>query len=358
MVQRERTHQPAQPLHITHRVPVALPHQIDMEDQHQHPRAAHNAASTTATSLDETLSLLITAFHILHHQGLLDECGHVSVRNPDDPSTFFTSNVPAILLSSRRHLSQWNVRDGSPVTDPVGGCTASEPTSDSEHFMDSCIYDMYPGVQSVVHSQCLSTMVYGLCNSRGSMLQATYQGAGFLGDHTPIFDAEHHYSTRLSDPYPRNLCINNLTLGDRLAQTFTRDQDMEMDERMGSEVDGALGLDDNNCPDCCVVFLRGHGFVTWAVSIEDAVYRAIHVRRNADIQTSAMAQRNSTDMEVVYLSQRECKDCKETINKATPQMWLAWSAHAERSGLYRTERGGGGRSTGAGEGSTASLPCP
>jgi len=92
-----------------------------------------------------------------------------------------------------------------------------------------------------------------------------------------------------------------------------------------------------NLPDHGAVFQRGHGFVTWATSIEDAVYRAIHIRRAADIQTVAMAQRNDSDIEVVYLSEREARDCDRTINRTLPLTWLAWVAQAERSGQYQNE---------------------
>ncbi|KAJ9660511.1 hypothetical protein H2198_002447 [Neophaeococcomyces mojaviensis] len=273
-------------------------------------------------NLDETFSRLITAFHILHTNEILDEQGHVSVRNPHDSSTFFTSDVPPILVSSMNDLTQWNVADGSPVTSPYDGCqTVQQVSPHSEHFIHSCIYNRYPGVQSIVHSHCLTAIVYGLCNSRGSMLQPSYQMAGFLGHQSPIFDTAKHYAT-LPSSHPRNLLVNHKYLGDALAKTFSRPQDM----------DGAVDL-----PDHGVVFQRGHGFVTWAGGIEDAVYRAIHICRDAEIQTTAMTQRGDGDLEVVYLDEREAKDCEETINRATPQMWSAWVAQVERSGLYHND---------------------
>ena len=273
-------------------------------------------------NLDETFSRLITAFHILHRNKILDEQGHISVRNPYDSSTFFTSDVAPILISSADDLTQWNVSDGSPVISPDDGRqTVQQVSLHSEQFIHSCIYDRYPGVQSIVHSHCLTGIVYGLCNSRGSMLQPSYQMAGFLGHQTPIFDTAEHYPA-LPSSHRRNLLINHKYLGDALAKTFSHHPDM----------DGAVDL-----PNHSVVFQRGHGFVTWARGIEDAVYRAIHVCRDAEIQTIAMAQRGDGDVEVVYLDEREAADCEETINWATPQMWSAWVAEVERSGLYRND---------------------
>jgi len=270
-------------------------------------------------NLDGDLSRLISAFHILHQHQLLDEYGHISVRHPHNPSTFFTSNVPAILISSKNDLNQWNVADGSPVTVPYSGCQTVHVIPDfSEHYIHSCIYDRYPGVQSIVHSHCPSAIAYGLCNSSGSLLQPSYQMAGFLGQSNPIFDVANHYPA-LPPTFAHNLLINHKYLGDALAKALGS----------SSEMDGTYGL-----PDRGVVFQRGHGFVTWATSVEDAVYRAIHIRRDAEIQTIAMAQRSETDIEVVYLSEREARDCDKTINRTFPLTWLAWVAQVERSGQY------------------------
>jgi ribulose-5-phosphate 4-epimerase/fuculose-1-phosphate aldolase len=273
------------------------------------------------TYLDETLSRLVTAFHILHQHGVLDEHGHISIRNPYNPSTFFTSNVPAILVSSKSDLTQWNV-DGSPVVVPYSGCqTVQVVPPTSEHYIHSCIYDYYPGVHSIVHSHNLNAIVYGLCNSHGSLLQPSYHLAGFVGSQCPIFNPADHYSA-LPRTHPHNFLINHKHLGDALARTFTS----------SGEIDGIAAL-----PGHSVVFQRGTGFVTWARRLEDAVYRAIHVSRAAVIQTLAMSLRSDTDLDILYLNEKEAKDCDETINRAFPPIWAAWVAQVERSGLYHNE---------------------
>ena len=73
----------------------------------------------------ETFSKLITAFHILHKQGVLDEYGHIALRNPADPWTFFSSAQPANLIASPSDLFHWNVADGSALTNPAGGAQSA-----------------------------------------------------------------------------------------------------------------------------------------------------------------------------------------------------------------------------------------
>jgi hypothetical protein len=154
--------------------------------------------------------------------------------------------------------------------------------------------------------------------------------AGFLGSQSPIFDAAAHYH-ELRDSHPHNLLINNAHLGDALARRFSG--------RAGSDTPGHG-----------IVFMRGHGYVTWARTIEDVVYRAIHVRRDADVQTTAMNQRNDMDIEVVYLSEREARDCDVTINRAFPVVWAAWVAQVERSNFVSQPVGLVPR--------LKSMPCP
>ncbi|KIW28893.1 uncharacterized protein PV07_04748 [Cladophialophora immunda] len=287
-----------------------------------------------ANMLDSTLSALITAFHILHRYKILDEHGHISVRHPTDPSTFFTSNVPAILVFSKRDLNQWRVRDGSPVTEshPTTGCQiveADKVPEGSEHYLHSCVYNAYPGVLSVVHSHAIEAVVFGLCDASGSMMQPSYRDAGYLGPSSPIFDAAKHYGS-LPWSHRQNLLIDHVRLGDAVAKTFNG---VDASSSPSSPSSTAV-------PAHTVVFERGHGFDTWAENIPDAVWRAIHVRRNGLIQAAAMEQRGSTDLEVIYLSDRECRDCKDTTNRATPLIWKAWAAEVERSGMYHNEMKG------------------
>ena len=284
--------------------------------------------------LDKTLRQLITAFHILHSYKVLDERGQVSIRNPQEPSTFFTSNVPPILVSSKNDIDLWNVADGSAASESYEGSQSDRlAEADSEHFIHSCIYDRFPGVKCIIHSHCPSSIVYGLCNSGGSMLQPTYQMAGFLGQYLPIFDAATYYPSMPSS-LPQNLMINQRYLGDALAEKFsTSPRTNESQEVNGlPEVDGSEDLPSNS-----LVLQRGHGFVACAESLELAVFKAIHLSRNAEIQTAAMVQRFQTDLEVVYLSEREAKDCETTLGLTVQHAWSAWATEVERSHRYCNE---------------------
>jgi Class II Aldolase and Adducin N-terminal domain len=66
--------------------------------------------------LDNLFWGLITSSHILHKHGIFDAYGHVSVRNPDNSSTFFMpSNMAPALLKSADDLVEYNMEDASPA---------------------------------------------------------------------------------------------------------------------------------------------------------------------------------------------------------------------------------------------------
>ena len=115
---------------------------------------------------------LITANHILHNHHVLDAYGHISLRNPTNPHTFFLSySVAPALISSPSDIVEYNVEDASPVQDGV-----------SEGYLERCIHSeifkKYPGVNSVVHSHSDAVLPY--CIS-GVELKACFHMAGFLG---------------------------------------------------------------------------------------------------------------------------------------------------------------------------------
>jgi len=59
---------------------------------------------------------LITANHILHHHSIVDAYGHISLRNPSNPKTFFLSHsIASALVSSPDDLVEYSVEDASPV---------------------------------------------------------------------------------------------------------------------------------------------------------------------------------------------------------------------------------------------------
>lgn len=285
------------------------------------------------------LAQLITAFHILHRKGILDEYGHVSIRNPLDKSTFFTSSKPANLISSIRELDQWNV-DGSPVEEPLPGIQKITRVSPfSEHWIHSSILTRYPDVNSVVHSHSATMVAAGLvkvANPKDS-IQPTFHMAGFLGTGVPVFDISPVYETM--PDHTQNMLINNKRIGDALAASlsgYTTSKSFEFADNDSKSISKTLP-DLPQLPDVPLILQRGHGFVTWATNLEDAIYRAVYAQKNTEIQMMAQnysARASASATELVYLSRREAEDSGNTINAGMPKAWPSWATEVKRCGLY------------------------
>ena len=282
------------------------------------------------------LAQLITSIHILHHQGMLQEEGTVSMRNRQDPSTFITSSIAPILISSPNDFSEWYVEDASPAQQQDGE-DATTPISphNPEIFVHSCMYLRYPGIQSIAHVRTIDLIVYGLCDAQGSMLRSVFNQAGFVDEYSPIFDPA-HYRELLPRNHLENLRVDHPILGAALAETFSRSS-----RTQGRTVDGFIdgvvdGVKEPELPEHGVTFLRGNGAVMWAVDgLEELVYKCVNLQRNAKIQTAAMLQRTGSDLEITYLSWKEGVDCERSTSRAAIEMsWRAWKAAVYRSRLY------------------------
>jgi ribulose-5-phosphate 4-epimerase/fuculose-1-phosphate aldolase len=125
------------------------------EEESTATRAALQTASTPPpTSL---FSSLITANHILHYHEVVDAYGHISVRNPQNPKTFFLSrSLAPALVSNREDLEEYYVEDASPVKEGNG------PKGYAERYIHSELYKKYKGVKSVVHSHSEAVIPFGI----------------------------------------------------------------------------------------------------------------------------------------------------------------------------------------------------
>lgn len=128
--------------------------------------------ASDAKDVDRTLSVLITTSHICHNHGVLDAYGHISVRNPANPATFFLSqNLAPALISTSDDLVEYHVENAEPVD-------SNAKTGYSERFIHSEIMKKFAHVNSVIHSH--SPDVLPFCIS-DVPLKSSIHMAGFLG---------------------------------------------------------------------------------------------------------------------------------------------------------------------------------
>ncbi|KAI8956260.1 major facilitator superfamily domain-containing protein [Xylaria longipes] len=255
-----------------------------------------------SANLTQLFGTFINALHILHNNGVLDAYGHLSVRNPNNTTTFFMSrNVAPALVSSLDDIVEYHISDASPVE-------PNAPNGFIERYIHSEIYKRFSQISTVVHSHSPAVIPYSI---NDVPLKPLIHMAGFLGERVPVFDISKHY--RGNDT--QDLLVRSVGLGAALAAEFS-----------------AGGRETNNSlPDYDVALMQSHGFTTCATGIENVVVQAYYTQVNAQVQSEALTsehaylgpEANSGD-KLTYLTQQQASDAWASNMGTVQRPWDLW----------------------------------
>jgi ribulose-5-phosphate 4-epimerase/fuculose-1-phosphate aldolase len=245
-----------------------------------------NAAITASAELVQEL---VDANHILHHQGIVDAFGHVSVRHDRDPARFLLARNLAPVRVQVADILEYDVASGEPLSpDP--------PRLYLERYIHSEIYRSRPDVMAVVHNH--SPAVLPFCIARGARLKPVCHMAGFLGG-TAARDGPALFEIRDHAGDASDLLIRNRALGAALART--------------------LG-------DGRVVLMRGHGCTVVAETLRVAVFRAVYTEVNARLLLQA-APLGALE----FLTPQEADATRITNEGQAARPWDLWREQARRA---------------------------
>jgi ribulose-5-phosphate 4-epimerase/fuculose-1-phosphate aldolase len=206
------------------------------------PQKAFPAGQATNLALVEELVL---ANHMLANEGVLDGYGHVSMRDPGNPSHFLLARHLAAAVVTASDVILYDL-DGKPLK------TQSGVVGYTERFIHSEIYRTRPDVNAIVHSHAPDIVPFTVSSVK---LRPLSHMAGFLEDGVPVFEIRD--TGGMTD-----MLIRTPTLGKALAQT------------LGSRP---------------AALLRGHGAVITGPSLHVVVGRAYYMVFNAHAQLQAVS---------------------------------------------------------------------
>ena len=226
---------------------------------------------------------LVLANHILYDQNAVDGYGHISVRSPINPNTFFLARSVAPSVVKVEDIMAFDMNGKA-----LNGDTR---VAYGERFIHSGILKNRPDINSVIHGHAAPILPYGLT---GTTLKPVYHMSAFLGEGAPVFEIRN-----FAKPNPdTDMFVSNGDLGDALSKT--------------------MGLQ-------YFVLMRGHGYAAGADSIKKAVFRTVYAIQNASIQSEAMKMG-----QVQYLSPGEAIASQETIEKTIGRPWQLWSERVKK----------------------------
>jgi ribulose-5-phosphate 4-epimerase/fuculose-1-phosphate aldolase len=219
---------------------------------------------------------LVVANHILANEGVLDGYGHVSVRNPADPTRYFLARAGAPALVKAADITEYNL-DSDAVTNTTNPAAAGY----IERFIHGEIYKVRPDVMAIVHCHCSDLIPFGVTSVP---MQPMYHMGYFIAEGVPVWD--------IRKAGGADMLVRNSQLGHSLAQT--------------------LG-------DKSAALMRGHGAAVAATSLHLVVGKAFYLNLNARLQMQAMQLGGG---KVNYLSVEEAKSSAQDYERS----WDAWKS--------------------------------
>lgn len=178
---------------------------------------------------------LVTASHVVHHEGLVNAFGHVSARIPGTDTFLFPPRMSPALVRMDNLL----------VLDVEGNKLSGEGRPNTEFWIHARIYKARPDVQGVCHVHSPNCIVL---TSLGETLRPLSNQAAVFAHGVPVFD--------------RVGLIRSSELGDAVAQTLGSHRGM---------------------------LLRGHGANIVADNVRLACVHALFMEEGAGLQLKAMA---------------------------------------------------------------------
>jgi ribulose-5-phosphate 4-epimerase/fuculose-1-phosphate aldolase len=236
--------------------------------------------------LKDALRELAIANRILAREGVVDAFGHVSIRHPERPDRYFMARSRSPELVTVDDLMEFSL-EGTPID-------ARGRTAYSERFIHAAIYEARADVISVIHNHSHAIIPYGITPVK---LRPVLHVAAAIGEEIPVWDIAKKFGDT-------NMLVVNMEQGRDLAATLGANR---------------------------VALMRGHGCALAGRTLREAVFTAVYLQVNAELQTRALMLSD----DVRYLSPGEAAKAKEMTSQpiGLERAWEYWSMRADRAGL-------------------------
>lgn len=161
---------------------------------------------------EEAIDQVVWANRILANEGIFDYLGHVSVRNPENPKTYFMARGIAPATVTKKDIleldPEGNVLTKNPLGRPYG-----------ERVIHSAIYRDRSDVNSVVHAHSQPTVILSVSKVRFEII---FHPASVFHEGMPLFRDYDFSSTG------GGMLIHSMHEGDRIAKTLGQAKGMLM----------------------------------------------------------------------------------------------------------------------------------
>jgi HCOMODA/2-hydroxy-3-carboxy-muconic semialdehyde decarboxylase len=237
------------------------------------------------SNLDTIIKDLVIANRILAKEDVVDAYGHISIRNPDNPKSFFISRSLAPELIEKDDIVELGL-DGEPVNNEKRSLYL-------ERFIHAAIYEARPDINSVVHAHAEDTLPFGI--AAATKLKPVIHSGSFIGPNVPVWDIADKFGAT-------NVLVTNMAQGRDLAKCLGKNS---------------------------VALMRGHGFASAARSLIEVVRLSVYLPRNA----RALMRAKMLGGKIKYLSKGEIDARNKGYSPYSTETWRAWEYWANKAGV-------------------------
>ena len=237
------------------------------------------------SNLDTIIKDLVIANRILAKEDVVDAYGHVSIRNPDNPKSFFISRSLAPELIEKDDIVELGL-DGEPLK-------SEKRSLYLERFIHAAIYEARPDINSVVHAHAEDTLPFGI--AAATKLKPVIHSGSFIGPNVPVWDIADKFGAT-------NVLVTNMAQGRDLAKCLGKNS---------------------------VALMRGHGFASAARSLIEVVRLSVYLPRNA----RALMRAKMLGGKIKYLSKGEIDARNKGYSPYSTETWRAWEYWANKAGV-------------------------
>ena len=238
-------------------------------------------------TLTDTLHELIVATRILANEKILDAFGHVSVRNPNNPSHYFIPRHRAPELAEISDIVELNL-DSEPV----------KPTDFrlySERVIHGEIYKTRPDVHAVCHHHAHTILPFAIS---GREIVPVFHLAAVIGK-VPFWDQRDEFGDT-------NMLVIKPEEGASLAR--------------------ALGPN-------WMVLMRRHGATVAGTSLRNLTFRSVFGSDNCKLLSQAMAHGHVDSLSPAEIT---LTAAYQERPPSTKRAWDYWVRQIEKAGLMPT----------------------
>ena len=229
---------------------------------------------------------IVLANRIMSRENVIDDFGHISLRNPENPNRYFLSRSRSPEIVTLDDIMEFTL-EGEPI-DQRG-----RPMY-SERPIHGCLFMARPDINAVAHFHARSVLPFTVADEP---LKPLFHMASVIGETVPVWDSQPEFGDT-------NMLVDTMPMGHSLAKALGKNR---------------------------TALIRGHGAIAVGENLRNLVMTSVYLKENAEL----VLQARSLGKPLTYLTPGEVQKTGTMLRTpiATDRAWDYYVARAGFRGM-------------------------